>query len=275
MQVLTETKEISSIKDNLVVGPLEMVKSRISFNGKGNILFCDSSRGTPVRLVDSLLSFVGDNALIFLSASRKPYRLKVISHNDTAFLSGHDNYFNEGLSVIVSEHAHVFLGNDCLFSRECWMRTADPHLLYDIETSQRINVSRSIFVGDHVWVGQGAFLIKGTQIGSGSIVGAKSVVSGKRIPSNTAWGGNPARLLRRGVFFLSANAHVYRAEDTEKSMLCEKKDYIYAHDPKKTIDFNDIDAKLTALPTAEEKAAYLDTFQKGTDKNRFYIGDSK
>ena len=52
-----------------------------------------------------------------------------------------------------------------------------------------------------MWIGQHVYFLKGTQIGSGSIIGAKSLVAGKKIKSNTIYAGNPAKLIRKDVFY--------------------------------------------------------------------------
>lgn len=273
MQIITDTSEISTLTDNQIIGPLALQKARVIFHGKNNILYCDDSYGVPAQLTGCTIKFAGDNAVVYLCASRKPIRINLTMNNQTVFYCGHDTFFNEALRAIVSEHTCVLIGNTCLMSLGAWMRTADPHPIYDCETHTRINVSRSIFLGDHVWIGQGTGMLKGTQIGSGSIIGAQAMLAGKRVPSNTVWGGNPARLLRRGVFFLGSSVHGYSKADTEKSMHFRRDDFIYTHSPEDAVPFDDIDAALDAFATPQERVHYLDELRKNTAKNRFYIGE--
>jgi len=40
------------------------------------------------------------------------------------------------------------LGEGCLVSFGIWIRTADPHLIFDAESQKRINPSRNVIVGD-------------------------------------------------------------------------------------------------------------------------------
>lgn len=276
MQTITTTHDIPSLRDNQIIGPLTLQGTEITFQGKNNILYCDDRYGVPAQLTGCTFQFTGDNAIVYLCASRKPIRVNLTVHNDTVFFCGHDTFFNDAPHVIVSEHTCVLIGDGCLLSHACWMRTADPHPIYDCETLTRINVSRSIFLGDHVWIGQGTGMLKGTRIGSGSIIGAQAMLAGKRVPSNTAWGGNPARLLRRGVFFLGSSVHGYSKADTEKSMHFRRDDFIYTHSPEDAVPFDDIDAALDALSTPMERVHYLDGLRQNTAKNRFYIGeDSK
>ena len=47
---------------------------------------------------------------------------------------GSDNYLNGTLNVIVSEERHVLIGSGGLYSFGIFIRTADPHLVYDSTT---------------------------------------------------------------------------------------------------------------------------------------------
>ena len=60
-----------------------------------------------------------------------------------------------------------------------------------------------------MWIGQGALLLKGSSIGSGSVIGGGAVVSGKAIPSNTVAAGNPAKVIKKGIFFSKECVHNY------------------------------------------------------------------
>jgi len=82
--------------------------------------------------------------------------------------------------------------------------------MYNTETKERLNQSKSIVIDDHVWVGQNVFILKGSKVGSGSIIGARSIVPGKRLVSNALYAGTPVRKLRDKVFFPRDSVHSYR-----------------------------------------------------------------
>ncbi|MDO4344847.1 MAG: hypothetical protein Q4C50_08605 [Eubacteriales bacterium] len=129
-----------------------------------------------------------------------------------------------------------------------------------------------MFCGDHVWIGQNAFLLKGTQIGSGSIVGAMAVVAGKKIPSNTSWGGNPARQLGDRLFFTSPCVHPYTPEKTRKSQYEESNAYIYSAQSEEVLSFDEIDRRLCECKDARERLDYLnETVISNTAKNRLRL----
>jgi len=275
MQTVTSTEQIQTLTNNKIIGNFRFDdKSKIVFNGQNNILVSASPTGSEgmVKLVNTTLTINGSNNLIYLTANVKPFSLNLNLWNNSTFYCGSECYFNGKLDLQCSEQANIFIGDECLFSTNVNIHTADVHLIYDCETHKRINFAKSIYIGDHCWVGQNAMIWKGTQIGSGSIIGAGSVVAGKRIPSNESWAGNPARKIKSGVFFRGNSTHGYTDEEIEKWSVYQNDRYIYRVDDS-TVKFEDIETALRKLGTAEERAAWLARFGGEQSKNRFWVGD--
>ena len=130
---------------------------------------------------------------------------------------GRDIYFNGPLNAICSEEKNILIGHNCLISFGVWIRTADPHLIYDAETLSRINPSLSVLIGQSVWIGQQVMILKGAEIGSGSIIGARSVVPKKKVGNNECWGGNPASKIKSNIFWSGECVHNYTAKKTLES----------------------------------------------------------
>lgn len=201
-------------KNHIYVHPdkSRMENSNIFFQGDNNILFIEDG----VVLNNARIHFSGSNSLIYLRKSRHKIKVNLQIGQDSLLFVGKDNYFNDTLHISATEWQSVIVGNNCLFSFGIWLRTADPHLVYSTETNQRINHSKPILIGDHVWIGQDSLILKGTQIGSGSIVGGHSVVAGKKLPSNTIYGGNPAKQIRGGAFWLDNCTHTWTEERSKE-----------------------------------------------------------
>lgn len=237
--------------------------------GRDNILYLADG----LDLGDSVISFNGSDATVFLSSSIHRYALKVSIYNDSAVYIGENNYMNTGgepMQLIVSERKHFVMGSYSNVSFNIWGRTADAHLIYSVKTKERLNPTKSIFIGDHIWLGQDAMLLKGTQIGSGSVIGAGAVVSGKRIPSNTIWAGNPARQMKDEIFWASISVHAW---DEERSALYQKFDsdeVVYSRDAD-SLSFDEIDQRLSACKTADDKLKILLSLSENQSKNRFAI----
>lgn len=265
--------EIKKPVNNTIIG--ESIKSDdsiIEFRGSGNILFAEPG----VDLADSTINFFGDDALLYLSKNNKhQYRVKIDLWRETSAFFGKDNYFNGIFSAIVSERQNLIIGDGGVFSFGIWLRTADPHLIYDAASGKRTNMSKSILIGDHVWIGQNALILKGCRIGSGSIISAAAVLAGKDVSSNTIYAGNPARLIRDNVFFVGRSVHNYTREKSEKSMHSDLQKYIY-HEPSGRFDADGIFERLTNAADAQERLEIVRGQIAGlTDSNRFYYGATK
>ncbi len=246
------------INGNRLIGEKPLMKnSKIIFNGKNNILFCEDQ----VCLFNSTLTFQGDNSVIYLSKNRCDYKLNITIHHNSVFFSGKNNYFNGVLNAVLSEYHHVLIGSEALFSHGIWIRNADPHLVYSCETMERINPTQSIFIGPHVWVGQSAMILKGSRIGAGSIIGAMSLVTGKEIPPNTSWGGNPAKLLKSGIFWEGSCVHAWTEEKTEKARTYQDDEFIFI-DKSAEFSYDEIDQKLTDAEDVNARLACLQEVKK-------------
>ena len=184
--------------NNQIIGyEPQLIKSKINFLGKNNRLIIEKD----VKITSSKINFIANNSIVYLSSNRG-YRLNISIYNNSVCFIDENIDMNGKKYFFISEGKHLIIGKGCLLAQNLWIRNADPHLIYDSISHERINLTKSIFIGDSVWIGQDVFLLKGTKIGSGSIVGARSVVSNKKIPSNTIWAGNPVKEIRKNVFFI-------------------------------------------------------------------------
>ncbi|MGN0394904.1 MAG: acyltransferase [Coprococcus sp.] len=269
MELLTSFNDIESeVKQNKVYANPQkssLENSKITFRGTGNILFVEDG----VRLSNCTIGFQGSNSVVYLSKNRHIYYLNISINNNSCVYIGEDCYFNGKMTIVASEQQNILIGNDGLFSFGIFIRTADPHLVYDCNTKKRINDSRSVLIGDHVWLGQNALILKGTAIGSGAIIGGNAVLSNKTIPSNVSAAGNPSRIIKSGVFFSSECVHAWTDEMTEKYEYMDTDKYIYDVSCD-TVDMKTIDAELKAASTGSDR---LEITKKlladNTAKNRF------
>lgn len=243
----------------------KLINSEIKFNGSNNILICEEN----VVLFGSNLIFNGNNSIIYLSSNYNDYRLFINIFNNSVLFIDENNYFNSKLYMILSEEKNVFIGKDCLFAHGIWIRLADPHLIYDMGTMTRINLTEDVYFGDHIWIAQEALILKGTTIGSGSIIGAKSVISNKEIKSNAIWGGNPPKEIRNNIFFDGKSVHKYTKKDTEKSMLYTSDKWVYSH-VNAGSGFNKI-KEITEAENIDLKVKKIIELRNDKNKNRFYI----
>lgn len=265
MEIIKDVEEINNLADNKVIGTPVMNSSVISFAGKNNILVCEEN----VRLHNSKITFHGNNSVVYLSSNRHIYYVDISLYFNSAMYFGADNYFNGPIHIVISEETNVVFGKEGLCSFGVWLRTADPHLVYDCDSHKRINPSKSIFVGDHVWIGQDVLLLKGANICSGSIISAKSCVTSKTIPSNTVFGGVPARLAKENVFWRGDCVHTWTKKKTKKNQIDDSDIYIFEYNEEEYLPFHKIDAKLKKAADAQERLDVLNELMNRNEKNRF------
>ena len=129
-QIITSSEQLSSITGNKVIGSPVIRNSQIVFSGEGNTLYCEEG----VILQSSSITFDGNNALVILGKSRHSYIIKLSANNNCSIVIGREVYFNSCLYAIASEECTIIVGDDCALSLGIWIRTADPHLVYDIES---------------------------------------------------------------------------------------------------------------------------------------------
>lgn len=244
--------------------PEKMINSKIVLNGKNNILYCEKD----IKLFNCNIVFSGNNSIVYLSENKNNYIVDIYIHNNQVCYIGSDNYFNDKTTIILSEEKNIFIGNNGLFSKNIWIRNADPHLIYDSNSKKRINLSKSIYIGDHVWLGQNVLLLKGTEIVAGSIIAANSVIPNKIISSNTVWGGNPAKKLKEEIFWCGDCVHKWIEFETNSNMVRDTDEFIFKEN-KNNISFNSIEIKLLELKECELKLKFLKEITK--EKDRFYI----
>ena len=127
-------------------------------------------------------------------------------------IEGENNTIKFGNSVIVNASriqptvinaiggTNIIIGKESLFSNNIEIHSSDYHGIYN-KQGERINPDKDIVIGENVWIGLGCKILKGTTIANGSIVGAGSVVSGNFCEKNIILAGNPAKTIKKQVFW--------------------------------------------------------------------------
>lgn len=245
---------------------------QIIFKGNDNILFLEAA----LSLGGARVVFNGSNSVIYLN---KPLRDECL--NECAFNCGNECTIYIGDKVIINsadkkrfmalEHQNIIIGNECLFSHDILLRTNDAHIIYDLKTRKRTNLSGSILIGDHVWIAKGVTINKNVQVGSGSIIGSGAIAGNKVFPSNCICAGIPCKVIKKGVIMDRRGTSWMTPEETEKYAVCDTDNWIYEED-ENTLKFVEIDNEIKRARTSNEKLdIIIKRLQKKVSKNRFAI----
>lgn len=104
-------------------------------------------------------------------------------------------------SSIVAHHS-VEIGDDCLFSWDILLMDTDFHEMKN-ETGAVMNAPKPVKIGNKVWIGCRVLILKGTEIPDGCVIGANSSVSKKLEMENSLYVGQPCRLSKSGISWLT------------------------------------------------------------------------
>ena len=79
----------------------------------------------------------------------------------------------------------------------------------------------------------------------------------EKIPSNTSWAGNPARLVKEGIFWSGQCVHRWTDKETQEYQTMETDKYNFEGHAEASNHFDLFDKELSACKSADEKMAYL------------------
>lgn len=193
-EINIENETLVEIKQNCKITNLSMnvgSSSSVLFNRE--IIIEGDAKWSVLN--DSKLE-IGDRGRFSHGAIRLNKNTKLIIGND--FSVGYNYNF------VLYEYTSVFIGKDCMFSYNIFLRSNDGHSIFDIKSKKNINSTkdisknRKVLIGNHVWIGMCVTLLYNTNIGQGSIIGAASVVK-TRIPNNCIAAGVPAKIIRKDI----------------------------------------------------------------------------
>lgn len=224
------------------------------------------------RCLNSHLSFLDSNSCLFLANSTLQ-STKIALYNENACYIGNKNYFNpQGFhNAILGERKNLIIGDECLFSYDIFFRTNDPHLIYESKTNTRINEAKSILIGDHCWIGQDVGLLKGAFVASGCVLGAKSLTS-KTCFSNAVYGGDPARCIKKEIFWTSPHTHAFSKAQSKDSFYHKGDEFKFSFEEAKFLPLKLIDEALVNCKSGEERCEFLyDFIYNNSFKNRFAL----
>lgn len=266
MEIVRTTDDIANLKNNQLLGEPQLTNTRIQFGGSNNILVCEGD----LKLTNANISFNGSNSIIYLSYSQLDYRFNIVIRNNSSIFIGKNNKIGRA-EIHVEEHQNLIIGDDCTIGSAVSIKTCDSYPIYDSQTKQRVNFSKSILIGDHVWIDNKVYISRGSQIGSGAVINVNSFVPANGVVhSNTFVQGNPIQLVKDNIFFTKDFVGSCTAEDTVNYSTYKSNIFQYEYANSETLSFNKIDDILKSLTVSEKLDFIGKLFIKNKRKNRFY-----
>lgn len=169
-------------KDNKII--IGKFKSKatvcVNIHGSNNTIFIDSSD----YVIKSLKIDIGN-----------------FNHaNNVKLLIGKNFQCSQAVFFLYNPKTELLIGDSCMFSNGIIIRLGElPHLIFDKNTKQYIDITEGVYIGNHVWIGEGAYITKKVSIPNGCVVAAKSVVTKRFNNADCVLAGNPAKEVKTGI----------------------------------------------------------------------------
>lgn len=197
---------------------VELTADIVGDNNK--VIIEDSTYKTSLKLY-----IRGNNNNIKISSPLQIKDLKVVigsilspANNTTLSIGKNLSTESNVTFFLYDTNNKLIIGEDCMFSNTITIRCGElPHLIFSLETSKYIGFSEGVFIGNHVWVGEHAYINKRVSIPNGNIVAACSVVTKRFTEENCVLGGNPAKVVKRGVKWERNEVFLEKDSDFYKS----------------------------------------------------------
>lgn len=136
-----------------------------------------------------------------------PYYLNGYIHLEardaTASIDIEDGVWINNNAVIMAERNTIRIGSNTLIGTEFTVYDSDFHDLHPEHRLSSRHECASVNIGKNVFIGSRVTVLKGMQIGDDAVIAAGSVVT-KDVPSGAIVAGNPAQVIRKNCWSISA-----------------------------------------------------------------------
>jgi acetyltransferase-like isoleucine patch superfamily enzyme len=190
-------------------------------DGSRNTVFVGrSSRKSHIRL-----SIKGNDNVVHIEGGSIINGLRIVigshvgAHKCQINIGSNFSIEPNGFFEVLNDLSNVHIGKSCMFSRDIKIHCGDkPHLIFDKGTGSYRDTSDGIRIDDHVWVGERVYMTKKAGVPEGSIVAACAVVTRRFTEANIAVGGNPAKIISKGVRWIRNRTLLPEGSIYEKSI---------------------------------------------------------
>ena len=267
MEFIVNTAQFEKMIDNKIIGVPTLIDSNINFRGKNNILVCDNN----IKLERVKIDFNGDNSIVYVASNLSDSFNLTIYNNSTVFI-GKNSEISSNVSINILESQNLIIGDDCVIGKNVSITTSNGYSIYNSNNKQRINFPNNVLIGDHVLIGDNSFISQGVIIGSGAILDNASFIRANvKIPSNYFLSGNPAKIIRKDVFFTNEFTGSYNSSDSLNFKEYISDVFIFEVVDQESLSPSNINQILNDLDVESRLDFIQKLFVSNKRKNRFAI----
>jgi acetyltransferase-like isoleucine patch superfamily enzyme len=157
---------------------------------------------SPIHGNNNVIEINTNETLVEIGASPWLNSLRILCSGgfEQIIKIGKNTTIEGSLFIRTTYNAKVFIGTDCAFAHDIFIRATDAHSIIDKETGGIINKPKHpIVIGNHCWIGQRCLIGKNAMIPANTIVGMGSIVTKIFTKENTIIAGNPAKIIKENI----------------------------------------------------------------------------
>ena len=126
-----------------------------------------------------------------------------------------DSTFGQVYIMLMENRSKCLIGNYCLFSGNITINLSDTHSLLDLN-GKILNYGGKVIIGDKVWCGKDVKILKHVKISSDTMIGTGSIITGQFDESNVVIAGNPGKIIKRGIKWITTPPQIYAEMNPDK-----------------------------------------------------------
>ncbi len=205
---------------------ITILRNRISYkNGNQVILYQEDGKikHNPFYIKGLKLNFNGKNSIVKIKYPVTFNKCNILLNDDCSVNIGTSKHLHFTLNghhesnLIVADGVQIGdaiihmenergtslkIDKNAILAYNIQIYTTDTHPIFDLSNNKMINNTKStVHIGERTWVCANSILLKGADIADDSIVGNASVVTKKFTDTNVILGGNPAQIVKKGIFW--------------------------------------------------------------------------
>ncbi len=213
--ILASNKLLVVYKDGHTAEASEYPGIRVTFGGRGNRVRIEEGS----VFTNCKLDISNDSSANIQQTNPRGIRNTSISmggsmSNKTLRIGRNIQIEGAYISMAGEDDLIMVIGENNLWSSNIVVRTTDGHPIFSLDAPGKIiNRSRPTVIGDNVWIGASVVIMKGVEISDNSVVGQGALVTKSPGESNVVVAGNPARIVKRGIYW--KHAYITRHDSDE------------------------------------------------------------
>lgn len=180
---------------NIVKNEGLKVKNIIQFNGNNNKIYIEDG----AVLKGTTISIIGSNCLVRLKKNSYVSDAEIFIEDMNCTVEVGANTFigNRTHLACIEDNSSIIIGDDCLISAFCQIRTGDSHSLVD-SSGKRLNPAASVMIGRHCWLGEGCKVLKGVCLCENTVISTGAIVT-RSFGANCILAGVPVKVIKENI----------------------------------------------------------------------------